>query len=60
MGEYLMGDEENVLKILENCKQDRISFFRDYQNLLSIIQDKLLKNEKLEYEEIGELIRGNF
>ncbi|WP_104722539.1 ATP-dependent metallopeptidase FtsH/Yme1/Tma family protein [Helicobacter mesocricetorum] len=58
MGEYLIGSEEDILKILENCKIERIEFFKNYQNLLNAIQKKLLQNEKLEYQEIGELIHA--
>ena len=58
MGEYLIGSEEDILRILENCKIERIEFFKNYQNLLNTIQQKLLQNEKLEYQEIGELINA--
>lgn len=56
MGEYLLGREEDVLKILEECKNERFAFFKNYRTILINIKDSLLANEKLEYDEIGQLI----
>ncbi len=56
MGEFLLGKEEDILMILENCKKERINFFSSYRNILEKITKTLLNNEKLEYEEIGILI----
>ena len=49
MGEYLLGREEDVLKILEDCKNDRFVFFKNYRGILEKIKEALLVDEKLEY-----------
>ncbi len=56
MGECLLGREEDVLKILEECKNERLVFFKNYRAILEEIKVSLLANEKLEYNEIGQLI----
>ncbi|TLD85335.1 ATP-dependent metallopeptidase FtsH/Yme1/Tma family protein [Helicobacter sp. MIT 11-5569] len=56
MGQYLVGREEDVLKILENCKNERLAFFKNYRNILENIKVSLLANEKLEYNAVGEII----
>ncbi|WP_298495604.1 ATP-dependent metallopeptidase FtsH/Yme1/Tma family protein [Helicobacter sp. UBA3407] len=58
MGEYLLGREEDVLKILEDCKNERLGFFKNYRGILEHIKISLLVNEKLEYHEIGQLIHA--
>ncbi|TLD87802.1 ATP-dependent metallopeptidase FtsH/Yme1/Tma family protein [Helicobacter sp. MIT 05-5294] len=58
MGEYLLGREEDVLKILEECKNERFAFFKNYRMILENIKTSLLLNEKLEYDEIGQLIHA--
>lgn len=58
MGEYLLGREEDVLKILEECKNERFVFFKNYRAILENIKTSLLSNEKLEYHEIGKLIHA--
>lgn len=60
MGEFLLGREEDIVKILENCKNERFNFFKNYRNHLEKIQKQLLINERLEYNEIGSLIHGEF
>ncbi|WP_299547463.1 ATP-dependent metallopeptidase FtsH/Yme1/Tma family protein [uncultured Helicobacter sp.] len=56
MGEYLLGQQEDVLKILENCKNDRFMFFKNYRAILDSIKNALLTNEKLDYAEVGVII----
>ncbi len=58
MGTYLLGNEKDVLRILEDCKNERVSFFRSYRGILENIKTALLNNEKLEYEEVGDLIHA--
>ncbi len=58
MGEFLLGKEEDVLKILEACKNERLIFFKNYRFILEKIKISLLLNEKLEYNEIGQLIHA--
>ena len=58
MGEYLLGREEDVLKILEDCKNERLGFFKNYRGILEHIKISLLVDEKLEYHEIGQLIHA--
>ncbi|MCI5968454.1 ATP-dependent metallopeptidase FtsH/Yme1/Tma family protein [Helicobacter sp.] len=58
MGEYLLGREEDVLKILENCKNERFKFFKNYRLILDSIKNALLTNEKLEYVEVGNIINA--
>lgn len=58
MGEFLLGREEDVLKILEDCKNERFGFFSSYRGILETIKQSLLLNEKLEYEQIGQLIHA--
>ncbi|WP_297809953.1 ATP-dependent metallopeptidase FtsH/Yme1/Tma family protein [uncultured Helicobacter sp.] len=60
MGEYLLGREEDVLKILEECKNERFVFFKNYRAILESIKTSLLLNEKLEYNEIGQLVQAQF
>ena len=60
MGEFLLGREEDIVKILETCKNERFNFFKNYRNHLEKIQKQLLINERLEYNEIGSLIHGEF
>lgn len=56
MGEYLLGIEEDVLRILEKCKDDRFVFFKNYRLILDSIKNALLANEKLDYAEVGKII----
>ncbi|MCI5633592.1 ATP-dependent metallopeptidase FtsH/Yme1/Tma family protein [Helicobacter sp.] len=56
MGEYLLGREEDVLKILEDCKNDRFAFFKNYRGILEKIKEALLVDEKLEYQAVGAMI----
>ena len=58
MGEYLLGREEDVLKILEDCKNDRLTFFKNYRGILQKIKDTLLVDEKLEYQAVGAIIQN--
>lgn len=58
MGEYLLGQQEDVLKILENCKNERFVFFKNYRGILDSIKAKLLLHEKLDYEEVGKIINA--
>lgn len=58
MGEFLLGSEKDIVKILEDCKNDRLSFFKNYKYLLEKIQKELLTKEKLEYYEIRDLIHA--
>ncbi|MBX7490353.1 AAA family ATPase [Helicobacter turcicus] len=58
MGEYLLGREEDVLKILENCKNERYGFFKNYRSILDSIKSALLTNEKLEFAEVGKIINA--
>ncbi|MCH5323348.1 MAG: ATP-dependent metallopeptidase FtsH/Yme1/Tma family protein [Helicobacter sp.] len=60
MGELLFGKADDIAKILEECKNERYGFFQNYQSYLLGIRAKLLTQEKLEYEEIGEIINGVF
>ena len=60
MGEELLGSVNDVAKLLEECKNERYDFFKIYQKHLIAIKDALLKNEKLEYEKIGEIFNGIF
>lgn len=59
MGEYLLEREEDVLKILEECKNERLGFFKNYRGILENIKISLLANEKLEYHEIGQFIHAH-
>ena len=58
MGEYLLGREEDVLKILEDCKNDQFAFFKNYRGILEKIKEALLVDEKLEYQAVGAMIHG--
>ncbi|MCI7765599.1 ATP-dependent metallopeptidase FtsH/Yme1/Tma family protein [Helicobacter sp.] len=58
MGELLLGSEKDMVRILEDCKNDRLSFFKNYKYLLEKIQKELLTKEKLEYHEIRDLIHA--
>ena len=55
---YLLGREEDVLKILEDCKNDRLTFFKNYRGILQKIKDTLLVDEKLEYQAVGAIIQN--
>lgn len=60
MGEYLIGKEEDTLKILEMCKKDRFDFFKNHKLLLEKLKDKLLESEKLTINEVAKIINDNF
>lgn len=56
MGEYLLGSKNDVLKILEDCKNERYGFFNNYRNILENLKVSLLTNERLEYNAVGVMI----
>ena len=60
MGEYLIGKEEDALRILEMCKKDRFDFFKNHKILLEKIKIQLLDSEKLMLNEVAEIINDNF
>ena len=47
-----------MLKILEHCKNDRLTFFKNYRGILQKIKDTLLVDEKLEYQAVGAIIQN--
>lgn len=56
MGEHLLGSQEDVAKILDECKDEMVAFFGNYTAHLNALKAHLLEHEKIEYSEIDEII----